>query len=124
MGKKSIQQSDSQQRLHRFEESKLDLARLHAREGGSLRGVFQDVCKIAAHAFEIARVGIWLYADDRRKIQCYQLYEPRRNNVYEGTLLHQADFPDYFKALETARVIPVVDALGDRISQQFHDAYF
>jgi hypothetical protein len=77
----------------------------------------------AADAFQIARASLWLYDGDRQAIRCADLYERGTRQHSSGTILAAKDFPAYFKALETERVIAAEDAHGDPRTACFSEPY-
>lgn len=107
-----------------YENARFELTRMHVQVGESLRQVFRTVTEVVASALNVDRVGIWLYGEERRSIRCHYLFQSSRNEVYEGTVLHQRDFPRYFQALETCRVIPVSEAQSDPLCEEFRVSYF
>lgn len=106
-----------------YEEARLEIARMHATSGESLRTVFQGVAELVTRTLGVDRVGIWLLVDDRRAARCYHLYQRSHRDVYEGAVLHAQDFPAYFQALDSRRVIPVSEALTDPITAELRTPY-
>jgi signal transduction histidine kinase len=106
-----------------FEEARLELARLPVRGRESLRELARRVTELSARTLRVDRVGIWVYRDERTALHCYDLYERSRDEHGEGMVLHAADFPTYFRALEARRDIPADLASSDPLTQELHDAY-
>lgn len=105
----------------RFEEVRLDLARLHVQD--SLRDSFRELATIAASALEVERVGLWLLEDDGRAIRCHFLWQRSSDEVFEGAMLRACDFPVYFEALRARRAIPAADARTDPLTHELRGAY-
>ena len=106
------------------EQARLQLARISVGEGQSLHRALGRLAQLAADTIRVARVSIWLLIDKGRAIQCHYLYQPDCKDVFEGVVLLQSDFPHYFEALNTSRVISVMDVDGDPMTAEFRDSYF
>lgn len=108
----------------RLDAVRLKLARITVSESHSLHRAMGEVTQLAAESMAVARVSIWLLLDKGRSIQCHYLYQPEHKDVFEGVILHQKDFPLYFAALNTSRVVSVVDVDDDPITTEFREPYF
>lgn len=106
-----------------FESARLQLARLRAEGGASLRTVLQEATRLAAETLDVDRVSVWLFVEGRSAIRCFQLYERQRDNHSEGILLSRRDFPAYFDALEQQRVIAAEDARTNEATRDFRTGY-
>ncbi|MEP7028040.1 MAG: ATP-binding protein [Candidatus Eisenbacteria bacterium] len=106
-----------------YESARLRLARLRVEGGSSLRLVFQEATRLAATTLGIERVSIWLFVEGRRAIRCFELYETPSDQHSEGSILYRQDFPAYFEALETQRVIAASDALTHGATRDFRASY-
>jgi two-component system, cell cycle sensor histidine kinase and response regulator CckA len=114
--------SESEAR-HAYHAVTLRLAQERVTEDRSLRDVLRNVTEIVAAALQVQRVSVWFFLDERRSIRCDYLYEPNRAAVYEGSILHACDFPEYFKVLESCRVVRFVDRAGDPMSEELRNSY-
>jgi signal transduction histidine kinase len=101
----------------------LTLAQERVTEGRALRDVLRTVTTTVAEALKVQRVSVWFFLDERRSIRCDYLYQPDRGNIYEGTILHARDFPEYFKVLTSRRVVRFVDRAGDPMSEELRNSY-
>jgi len=106
------------------EEARLRLARVSMTAGRSLRLALQAVVDIAAAALGVNRVSIWRFLDGRKAIRCEFLHQATNHGASEGAILHERDFPNYFRALELHRVLPIVDVDGDPVTTEFREPYF
>ena len=106
-----------------YNEVTLRLARERVTDARPLRDVLRVVTEIIAGALQVKRVSVWFFVNEPRAIRCDYLHEPDRGHVYEGAILHACDFPTYFTALESSRVVRIVDRRGDPIAEEFHDTY-
>src|SRR5262245_57458272 len=104
--------------------ARLIMARLVVQEDQPLRDVFRKLCEIAADTLEVERVGIWLLTADRRAMRCANLFERTPREHSEGVTLRVAEFPEYFKAVESRRALPSEFAQADPRTAELRDAYF
>jgi signal transduction histidine kinase len=102
----------------------LRLARERVTEARPLRDVLRVVTEKVAAALHVKRVSVWFFLDEPRSIRCDYLHQPDRGDVYEGAILHAADFPNYFIELEGSRVVRIEDRDGDPIAEEFRASYF
>lgn len=105
-----------------LDEARLKLARLSVRRYG-LEEVFRRICRIAATALKIERVGIWLHVENQSAIRCVCLLERSRNAFSEGTTLRVADFPTYFDQLAKRRTLSTESAPRDPRTQELAESY-
>jgi len=108
---------------HAYQAVALRLAQERVTDDRPLREVLRNVTEVAAAALRVHRVSVWFFLDERRAIRCDYLYQPDRGNVYEGAILHACDFPEYFKVLESCRVVRFVDRDGDPMSEELRQSY-
>ncbi|MDP2226774.1 MAG: ATP-binding protein [Moraxellaceae bacterium] len=107
-----------------YEEARLAMSRISVGSGHSLRQCQHELARLVAAALEVSRVSIWLAIDEGRAIRCDCLFQPGRDDVCEGVILHQRDFPEYFLALSVRRVIAVTDVADDPLVEEFREPYF
>jgi two-component system, cell cycle sensor histidine kinase and response regulator CckA len=101
----------------------LRLAQERVTEERPLRDVLKQVMETVSAALRVQRVSVWFFLDERRSIRCDYLYQPDRGDVYEGAILHACDFPEYFRVLESSRVVRFVDRDGDPMSEELRHSY-
>lgn len=106
-----------------FESARLQLARMQVSGGHALKKALETITETAANTLSVHRVGIWLFVHGRRAIRCFDLYQADRKDHSEGAILYAADFPEYFRALETQRAIAAVDAANDPNTRRLREAY-
>src|SRR5215510_1783069 len=106
-------EGDESEVRNRYHAITLTLAQERVTEGRPLRDVLQTITETVADALQVQRVSVWFFLDERRSIRCDYLYQPERKDIYEGAVLHACDFPEYFRVLESSRVVRFVDRDGD-----------
>lgn len=106
-------------KIERYQEALLEWSRV---DYENIEQAFKRATEISANTLDISRVSIWLYNDDYTSIQCHNLYI---NNVghEQGSILYKKDFPNYFKALRSGKMIVVNIAREDVRTNEFKDAY-
>lgn len=103
--------------------ARLELARLHAEKGKSLREVWIALAQLAADALRVDRVGLWISIDDGRALRCRYLFQRSTRELYHGAVLRAQDFPAYFDAMGARRAIVASDALGSTMTHELRSAY-
>ncbi len=77
----------------------------------------------AARTLGVERISLWRFDSSRAAIRCLRLYERTPDRLREGDVLHRADFPHYFAALEHERFIAAEDAHHDGRTREFSASY-
>jgi len=90
---------------------------------GDLERAARQVTEVAAETLEVERVGLWLLAEDGRRLDCIDLFERSQNQHSTGATLEAADAADYFRSLSERQAIDAHDALADSRTQEFAAAF-
>ncbi|MFP6582832.1 MAG: ATP-binding protein [Candidatus Hydrogenedentota bacterium] len=90
---------------------------------GELDETYRVVSETVASALHVERVSIWKFNDDRSALDCMGLYRGSQDVYEEGGELLVSQFPRYFEALETHRVMDAHDALTDLRTSEFRTDY-
>ncbi len=101
----------------------VDLARRKSIHAGDLPLALREITEAVASTLDIDRVGVWFYTDDRKAIVCADLYERSADRHSEGLREEAADFPTYFRALESERIISAPQARTDPRTSAFNEPY-
>ncbi len=101
----------------------LELASSRALEHGDLDAALREIAVAAAHTLKVERVNIWLFNEDRSKVQCLEHFELSKGIHTKGSELAAAEYPIYFRALEEERIIAAHDAHSDPRTREFSDSY-
>jgi two-component system, NtrC family, sensor kinase len=88
-------------------------------QDGAIRLVLDSVCE----GLGVARCGVWFYDAAREAIVCELLIDTPNHDELRDTRLSAAQFPRYFEALATERVIAADDAGADPRTAEFTDSY-
>jgi two-component system, cell cycle sensor histidine kinase and response regulator CckA len=115
------EQSTFPEPRRRTESARLELAKLPA--DTPLAHAFARACELAADAIGVARVGVWLFVDDRLALRCATLFERDRREHSTGAILRVADFPTYFSSLVIRKAVPAEVAAADPRTAELNAAY-
>jgi PAS domain S-box-containing protein len=91
--------------------------------GINLNIAFREITEAATNTLRIERASVWLYSNDRSKIQCIDLYEWSTSCHSQGIELAAVDYPAYFQALNQERTIAAHDAHTDPRTKEFSEFY-
>lgn len=106
------QQGRGQELSAKIDAARMQLARLHAGSGATLREVWLELADLAARTMDVDRVGVWILVDEGRALRCRYLLQRSSHQVFQGAVLRAQDFPSYFQAMEQRRTIAAADAFG------------
>lgn len=111
--------------LQRYQQSKalMSLWKTDIFKQGRFHETICEITRVAAETLHVARVGVWLFADDRSKIQCLTLYQLATQQHTAVADLLAAEYPAYFQALEKSRVIVAHHAQTDPETCEFAHNY-
>ncbi|HEU4889553.1 MAG TPA: EAL domain-containing protein [Thermoanaerobaculia bacterium] len=101
----------------------MELTRRPSIHGGNLAEALRDIAAAGAETLEVERVGIWFYTPGRKALRCDELFERTPAVHSSGNELSGAQYPVYFKAIETERVIAAHDARLDPRTSAFTETY-
>jgi PAS domain S-box-containing protein len=90
---------------------------------GNLNAVLREITETAAQTLLVNRVGVWLYNEERSKIECIDLYDVSTKEHSFGNSFSQENYPAYFQALQEERTIAVDDARKDIRTQELSESY-
>ncbi len=101
----------------------VQLARSKTFQQGDLNAALKEITETAAKTLLVKRVGVWLYNQERSKIECIDLYDVNTREHSFGNSLSEKNYPAYFRALEEERTIAVDDAIKDTRTQELSESY-
>ncbi|HEY9852885.1 MAG TPA: PAS domain S-box protein [Leptolyngbyaceae cyanobacterium] len=113
----------SERRLRRQSHALLDLASRKTLVSGDFNAAVKEITEVATATMDVERVSVWLYNDERSSIICLDLYKRSIGTHTAGLELHSTDFPDYFEALKSERIIAAHDANTDPRTSEFSASY-
>jgi PAS domain S-box len=110
-------------RLQKWNKVLVKLASSRTLEHGGLEAALREITEVSAKTLEVERVNIWLYNENRSKIDCIEHYGLTTGRHSKGFELTAADYPAYFQALERQRIIAAHDAHNDPRTKEFSESY-
>jgi PAS domain S-box-containing protein len=117
------QLQDSERKLRRQNEVLVELASRKTLHCGELTSALKEITQTDAATLDVERVSVWLFDKSHTVIRCLDLYELSKNRHSEGIELTAANYPTYFKSLETQRIIAADDAHSDPRTKEFLESY-
>ncbi|HET6405160.1 MAG TPA: ATP-binding protein [Candidatus Thermoplasmatota archaeon] len=114
---------DREERLRRYNDALVRLARLTIHERGDLVHAARAIVEESARALDVERVSVWVYDAERTSIRCLDLFERAPHRHSAGIEITQRDNPAYFRALAEERTIAAEDARTDPRTRDFAAAY-
>jgi len=106
-------------KIERYQEALLEWSRVDYK---NIDQAFNRATEISANTLDIARVSIWLYSDDFSSIKCHNLYVQNVGHD-KGFELLKKDFPNYFRAVASGKMIVVDQARKDVRTNEFTESY-
>lgn len=102
----------------------VELSNKKAMFSGSFLESAKEITKAAAKTLTITKSSVWIYHPEKdiTSIVTYYL----KTNQFDDTsiVLNYADYPEYFKAINTERIIAVKDVYNDSRMLAFSENYF
>lgn len=114
---------ETERRLRRQNSVLVELTRRPAIHSGNLAEALRDIAVAGAETLEVERVGIWFFTTDRQAIRCAELFERTPGIHSSGAELMASHYPNYFRAVETERVIDAHEARFDPRTSAFTESY-
>ena len=107
--------------LRKQNERLVELAKSDAITSGDLNQVLREITETAVEVVDVARASIWYYNADN--IELANLYEQQAKTHSDGLVLHEKDYPAYFKALQDDGKIVANDAHRNSRTSEFSEGY-
>ncbi|MFA8341341.1 MAG: cache domain-containing protein [Rhodothermaceae bacterium] len=88
---------------------------------------FKETCKIiteaAAKELKVERCSIWILTEGNGTLRCVNVYQLPNETHQEAVPLVANDYPNYFSALKSKKVIDATNALSDPRTSEFCSDY-
>ncbi len=90
---------------------------------GDSSDALRIMTEIVAKTLGVERVSVWALNEDTTEIACMDLFEksPEQHSIPDS--LASTDFPSYFEALSSDRILDAHDAATDPRTKEFRDSY-
>ena len=99
------------------------LMRISRAAGGDIAGLLETVTKTLTQMLEIRRASVWMLDTQGERLVCHCLWEQGAEAVTAGFELNAQEYPSYFQAFQTSRVIAADDAAHDPRTSEFAEGY-
>lgn len=109
--------------LERFNRAMTELTGRRLLGGGPLPPRVRGFTEVIAQALGVARASLWLRDARQAALVCVDLYDARAGRHESGDVVHEKEFPGYFRALEEDRDIVAVDVFADPRTSEFGPSY-
>lgn len=114
----------SETRLREQQAGLLRLAKSQNIYQGNFEEATREITELASQILNIERGSIWLYNEEKDELYCADLYESTPNRHQRLPVrLKLSQYPMYFHALETERLIAAHNANTDPRTQEFTASY-
>jgi len=110
-------------RQQRHQAAIVKIATHEAVANGDLDAALKAMTEIAAHATGTARASVWFLEEDGEVLRCADLFDATSGRHESGNALSSSAYPDYFRALESDRVVDADDARSDPRTREFLEGY-
>ncbi|MCK5125835.1 MAG: response regulator [candidate division Zixibacteria bacterium] len=81
------------------------------------------ITRLVSEVLDVERVSIWLFNSKKTNLFCIDEYLQSANDHSSGQVLRIVDYPQYFKALQTDRIIDCKNILDDERTAEFAGSY-
>jgi PAS domain S-box-containing protein len=109
--------------LRRQQTALLDLTGNSVLQSGILESALKEITRTTATTLGVSRTSLWLLSEDYSVLQCKDLYELSSDRHSSGTELLATAFPNYFRELQSHRIIDAADARVDPRTSEFTASY-
>lgn len=82
-----------------------------------------EVTEAAARMLEVARVGLWRFDEERKQLQCLDLYIRADDRHERGGVVPAEVAPHYFEAIENGKIVAAEDAYLDPRTSELGRVY-
>jgi signal transduction histidine kinase len=90
-------------------------------------GEVEELCRLAtelaARTMRVARVSVWLLDESRAYLRQVDLFQRELGLHESGAELRSRDYPDYFDAMKSGRLVAADDAMRDPRTREFAAGY-
>jgi diguanylate cyclase (GGDEF)-like protein/PAS domain S-box-containing protein len=123
IGRRYAERTIRRREKHRFDQTLLRLSRTLNAAGGDLSATLTEICRSCAEVLEVSRVSVWLLTADNGGLICRTMHDQRAPGTELRATIARVDYPNYFEALLSERVIAARDALVHPATRELGGAY-
>ncbi|MBA3664784.1 MAG: ATP-binding protein [Bacteroidetes bacterium] len=100
-----------------------NLSKVHWLEREDIDNIMLDFATQIVASLKIERVSVWLYNQDRTSLVSMGEYDIRTRELKKDSVLLKSDYPIYFKALETNKIILAENIHNNRATKELSIPY-
>lgn len=116
-------QLEKEARLRRQKQALKDISGSPEILEGNLDATRRKITEILAQAMDVERASLWECQTDPERILCTDLYVVSTHTHSQGLELRADDYPSYFEALRSERIVAVTRAFEDSRTREFIPGY-
>lgn len=113
----------SEQRLQRQNASLSLVTAMQLRHWQNPEEIFKEIAKISAETLDVERVGVWLFSEDDKRLECVDLYLKSKKLHTQTEPLEAHEFPVYFSHLAQQRIMAANDVMHHPATVEFTKSY-
>ncbi len=80
---------------------------------GSLTEALEKINFEASKAFDVEKVGVWIFSEGNEALRCFSAYDAKTGCHTSGDIIHRWEYPEYFETLLSDRTIAAEDVMND-----------
>jgi signal transduction histidine kinase len=107
--------------LSTHESVRFDLVRRSVVDDETLERALGHALALSAHVLGVARVGIWVFEDEQRRIRCTAIHRQDDPNAKPGEVIDLEKTPHYMAALRSRRMVAADHAPSDPRTRELGD---
>jgi diguanylate cyclase (GGDEF)-like protein len=111
------------QRLRKVETFQDALVELSQKNSTSLIDALNHATRISSETMLVQQVSAWRFEDDRNSIVCQSQYVLGKGLSDPDVKMCRRDYPGYFKAVDSGRLLVIDDVSENPITSEIHDGY-
>lgn len=98
-------------------------SRIHTLKREDIDALMIEFAQRITAALHIERMSVWLFNEHRDAIVSMGEYDTRGKKFTKGTVLFAKDYPAYFRAMETNKILLAPDIMNDDKTKEFNNSY-
>jgi len=111
-------------RFHKQQSAMVRLAIEKVVAEGHFREATRNITETAGKVLAVERVSLWLLHNHGELLRCIDLFESSTGRHCRDMALDVQQYPNYFRSLNTERVITAHEVRTDIRTKEFNDGYF
>lgn len=118
------EEDERQQQVTEFNEALGNLINNEHFVLGDFDSFLEPLTEEISRLLQVSRVGVWKLNKAEDAVDCVNLWNADEKTHTRGLVLTQAQYPIYFEALLTDRILPFDDAYRHESTKEFTEEYF